>query len=69
MKTLLPILVPIVKWSGVAIGLIAQFSALLPAEFLAYGLLASAGASAIKDTALRIGDVIDDGKSNNSFKA
>tara|TARA_R110000772_G_scaffold238533_1_gene350513 strand:+ start:1807 stop:2016 length:210 start_codon:yes stop_codon:yes gene_type:complete len=69
MKTLLPILVPIIKWSGVVVAVVAQFSALLPPEFLAYGLLASAGASALKDTALKIGDVIDDGKSNNSFKA
>lgn len=68
MKSLLPILVPLVKWSGFVVAAIAQFSAFLPPEFLAYGLLISTGASAVKDTALKIGDQIDDGKINNSFK-
>ena len=68
MKKLLPILIPLIKWSGVAVAAVAQFSMFLPANFVIYGVLASTAASAIKDTALKIGDVIDDGKSNNSFK-
>lgn len=65
---LLPVLIPLVKWSGVVVAAVAQFSIFLPTSFVIYGVLVSTAASAIKDTALKIGDVIDDGKANNSFE-
>ena len=42
--------------------------AMLPAQYAGYAALAFAGASLIKDTANRIGDLADDGIVNNSFK-
>ncbi len=42
---------------------------LLPAEWMAYATLTFAAASVLKDTANRIGDLLDDGKVNQSFKA
>ena len=68
MKKLLPILIPLIKWSGVVVAAVAQFSIFLPADFVIHGVLVSTIASALKDTALKIGDRIDDGKPNKSFK-
>ena len=68
MKKLLPVLIPLVKWSGVVVAAVAQFSIFLPSNFVIHGVLVSTIASALKDTALRIGDRIDDGKPNKSFR-
>ena len=48
-------------------GLLASFNTIpfIPAE---YGILIFAGASLLKDTVNRIGDIVDDGKVNDSFK-
>lgn len=49
-------------------GLVAGLNAIpfIPAE---YGLYVFAGASILKDAINRIGDLVDDGKQNDSFKA
>jgi hypothetical protein len=70
MKTkILQILIPGVKWAGVISSGAAAFSTMLPPEWAFYGLLISNVASASKDTLLRVGDKLDDGKINKSFKA
>ena len=68
MKKLLPVLIPLVKWSGVVVAAVAQFSIFLPSNFVIHGVLVSTIASALKDTALKIGVRIDDGKPNKSFR-
>lgn len=59
----------IVKYASLLTGLSAlpQVS-MLPPKYLSWALLAFAAASLIKDTANRIGDLIDDGIVNQSFK-
>lgn len=41
---------------------------LLPAQYAGYAALAFAGASILKDTTNRLGDLADDGVLNNSYK-
>lgn len=41
---------------------------MLPMQYAGYAALAFAGASVIKDTTNRIGDLADDGIANNSYK-
>ncbi len=70
MKTkLLLWLTYLVKIASLITGL-AAFPQLqmLPPEWMAYATLAFAAASVLKDTANRIGDLLDDGKVNQSFK-
>ena len=43
--------------------------AMLPEKFLAYALLAFGVASLLKDFCNRLGDLLDDGKINQSFKS
>mgnify|MGYP000393808776 FL=1 len=60
----------IVKAVSVITGLSALPQlALLPPEWMAYAGFAFAAASVIKDVCNRIGDLLDDGKLNQSFKA
>lgn len=68
-KTLLLWLAFLVKIASLITGLAAipQLH-LLPAEWMAYATIAFAAASILKDTANRIGDLLDDGKLNGSFK-
>ncbi len=53
---------------GKVAGVIAGLNAIpfVPAE---YGLVIFAGASILKDVVNRVGDLVDDGKQNDSFKA
>lgn len=70
MKTkLLLWLALVVKFTSLVTGLAAVPQLhLLPAEWMGYATLAFAGASILKDSANRIGDLLDDGKINQSFK-
>lgn len=69
MKTkILQIIIPTVKWSGIIAASAATFAGVLPIEWAFYGLLIGQVASATKDSLLRVGDKLDDGKLNKSFK-
>ncbi len=58
----------IVKYASLLAGLGALPQlALLPPEWMAYATLGFALASLLKDTCNRIGDLLDDGKINQSF--
>jgi len=64
-------------WLSLAIKLLSVVSfagslpalALLPAEYMAFATLAFGLASILKDTCNRLGDLLDDGQLNQSFKA
>ena len=63
-------------WLSLAVKLLSVISfagslpalALLPAQYMAYATLAFGIASVLKDTCNRLGDLLDDGKINQSFK-
>lgn len=63
-------------WLALAVKLLSVISfagslpalALLPAQYMAYATLAFGVASVLKDTCNRLGDLLDDGKINQSFK-
>jgi hypothetical protein len=60
----------VVKFASLVTGLAAVPQLhMLPPEWMGYATLAFAGASVLKDSANRIGDLLDDGKANNSFKS
>ena len=67
MKKTLQIIIPLVKWLGLVSAAAAQFSPVLGEKYAFAGLMVVAVASTLKDSLIKIGDVIDDGKSNNSF--
>lgn len=56
-----------VKFASIATGL-AAYTSMIPEKWGGIAILAFAVVSATKDYAIRIGDVADDGKANNSFK-
>ena len=51
---------------GKTVGLIVTVTA--PFGSTAHGMLIFAGASILKDVVNRVGDLVDDGKSNDSFR-
>lgn len=55
------------KYVSVVIGL-ASYNNYIPAKWQGVALIAFAAASILKDTVNRIGDLVDDGKENGSFK-
>ena len=65
---LLPLYIPLIKWAGVITALVAKVSALIPESYVFYGVLTTAIASSLKDTLIKIGDVLDDGEANQSCK-
>lgn len=64
---LLKICTLIVKIASVIAGL-ASYNSLIPPSWLPAATIAFALASVAKDAVNRIGDILDDGQSNNSFK-
>jgi len=54
------------KIAGLAAGASA-YAGMIPEKFALIGLFVFGGASILKDTVNRVGDLIDDGKENNSF--
>lgn len=67
MKTTLNILVPAVKWLSVIAGL-ATLADALPPKYGAWAVAAFGVVSAIKDSLVKVGDLLDDGTANQSFK-
>ena len=70
MKTKLLLWLALVVKIASAVAGLAAFPELhlLPPKYMAYAVLAFGAASILKDTANRIGDLLDDGKLNGSFK-
>ncbi len=52
---------------GKGVGLVLTVAA--PFGSTAHGMIVFAAASILKDVVNRVGDLVDDGKSNDSFKA
>ena len=68
MKTLLTVIVPVVKWLSIISGM-ASMAEMLPPKIAGYAVAAFAIVSALKDTLIKVGDMLDDGQRNDSFKA
>jgi hypothetical protein len=49
-------------------GGLAAYTHIIPASYLPIAALAFASASLLKDTLIGIGDIVDDGVKNDSFK-
>lgn len=67
MKTTLNILVPVIKWLSVLAGL-ASVAEALPPKVAGWAIAAFGIVSALKDSLVRVGDLLDDGVRNDSFK-
>lgn len=68
MKTILLWLALVVKFTSIIAGLSALPALhFLPPEWMAYATLAFGVASVVKDASNRLGDLLDDGKINQSF--
>lgn len=69
MKTILLWLTLVVKFTSIITGLSALPALhFLPPEWMAYATVAFGVASVVKDASNRLGDLLDDGKINQSFK-
>jgi len=66
-STVLKVITIALKVASILGGL-AAYNDLIPAKFQAVALIVFAVASTSKDFFLKLGDVLDDGQSNNSFK-
>lgn len=67
MTTVLKILGIIVKALALLTGL-AAYSSMIPASWLPIAVIVFGIASVVKDAGIHIGDWLDDGKDNDSFK-
>ena len=67
MNKTIKILSYIGKISG-AVASVASYADALPPKWQGLGLLIIGISSILKDTVNRLGDLLDDGKSNDSFK-
>ena len=64
--------IKIISVAGKVAGLVAGGAAYadkLPEKWAAVGIIVFGVSSVLKDTVNRIGDILDDGKENGSFKA
>lgn len=67
MKTSIRILALVGKFAGIVAGLGAYADA-LPPKYASIGILVFGISSVLKDSVNRLGDLLDDGKANDSFK-
>lgn len=67
MQKILKLLSLLGKFAGVVAGL-GAYTDQLPAKWANLGFFIFAGASILKDAVNRAGDLLDDGKANDSFK-
>lgn len=67
MQTALKWIGIVVKVLSLAVGL-SSYTNLIPAKWLPVAVIVFGVASVLKDAAIHLGDLLDDGVQNNSFK-